>query len=151
MKPKHQRMWFFGVSFAVFAACVAWMLVAFEDQMMFFVTPSELAAQPNRHETLRIGGLVMEKSLIHTNANDVRFELSDGAASIPVTYTGALPALFREGQGAVAEGHMQNGTFIATRILAKHDENYMPAEVVESLKRSGHWHQLPPAARGGKP
>jgi len=130
-------------------------LTAFQSSVEFFVSPSEIAAgaeSPGR--TLRLGGLV-EVGSVQRSAPDghplVRFRLTDGKASVEVSYTGALPDLFREGQGIVAIGAVRSdGTFGATEVLAKHDENYMPKEVVEALKKSGRWNPAagppPPAA-----
>jgi len=130
-------------------------LTAFQSSVEFFVSPSEIAAgaeSPGR--TLRLGGLVEAGSVRHSAPDGhplVRFRLTDGKASVEVSYTGALPDLFREGQGIVAIGAVRpDGTFGATEVLAKHDENYMPKEVVEALKKSGRWNPAagppPPAA-----
>ncbi len=130
-------------------------LTAFQSSVEFFVSPSEIAAgaeAPGR--TLRLGGLVEAGSVQHSAPDGhplVRFRVSDGKAAVEVTYTGALPDLFREGQGIVAIGAVQpDGTFRADEVLAKHDENYMPKEVVEALKKSGRWNPAagppPPAS-----
>ena len=90
----------------------------------------------------RLGGLVEDKSVRHGSGADVTFVVTDGKGTVPVQYTGVLPALFREGQGVVALGALDgNGRFVATEVLAKHDEKYMPPEVVDALKRSGHWQE----------
>ena len=139
MKPKHQRLALLGLGALGLAGAAALVLTAFEDNLVFFQTPTELATKsvaPNQR--LRIGGLVQEGSLVK-QGGDVRFVVTDLAHSIPVTYRGLLPDLFREGQGVVAEGRFQDGTFAASEVLAKHDENYMPPEVVEALKKSGEW------------
>ncbi len=139
MKPKHQRLALLGLGALGLAGAAALVLTAFEDNLVFFQTPTELATKsvaPNQR--LRIGGLVQEGSLVK-QGSDVRFVVTDLSHSIPVTYRGLLPDLFREGQGVVAEGRFQDGTFAASEVLAKHDENYMPPEVVEALKKSGEW------------
>jgi cytochrome c-type biogenesis protein CcmE len=130
-------------------------LTAFQSSVEFFVSPSEIAAgaeAPGR--TLRLGGLVAAGSVQRSDPGGhplVRFRVTDGKAAVEVTYTGTLPDLFREGQGIVAIGAVQpDGTFGAAEVLAKHDENYMPKEVVQALKKSGRWNPAagppPPAA-----
>ena len=139
MKPKHQRLALLG--FGVIALAIATALVLYELQgnLSLFKSPTELVTKPpNPTQRLRIGGLVAENSVVKSGS-DVRFVVTDGAHSINVAYRGILPDLFREGQGIVAEGTFQNGTFTAREVLAKHDENYMPPEVVEALKKSGEW------------
>lgn len=130
-------------------------LTAFQSSVEFFVSPAEIMAgtdSPGR--TLRLGGLVEAGSVQHSAPGGhplVRFRVTDGKAAVEVTYSGALPDLFREGQGIVAIGSLgPGGTFNADEVLAKHDENYMPKEVVEALKKSGHWNPAdgspPPAS-----
>jgi cytochrome c-type biogenesis protein CcmE len=108
---------------------------------VFFHSPSELARKTfSPEQRLRIGGIVVEGSVARdSDGVTTRFGVSDLAATVEVSYRGILPDLFREGQGIVAEGHLRNGTFVATEVLAKHDENYMPPEVAEALKKSGQW------------
>lgn len=124
----------------------------FEDNLVFFFTPSQwqekLAAHaPDR--PVRIGGLVKTGS-VQGEGNKTRFTITDLMHDMPVTYTGLLPSLFREGQGAVAEGTVdETGTLNATTILAKHDENYMPKEVVDQLKASGRWQEYSGAYGAG--
>ena len=145
MKPKHQRLALLGLGVLVLGAAAALVLTAFEDNLVFFHTPSELATkQIAPQQRLRIGGLVQDGSVVK-NGSEVRFVVTDGAHSVPVAYRGLLPDLFREGQGVVAEGTFANGTFTAREVLAKHDENYMPPEVVDALKKSGEWQR-----QGGK-
>lgn len=142
MKPKHQRMIF--VAFTVVSLCVATLLVmnAFRQNLVFFYSPSELALRPvDNTQLIRIGGLVEAGSIERGENDRLQFRISDGKATLTVMYQGMVPALFREGQGAVAEGYLDNGEFHATRILTKHDENYMPREVVDALKKSGRWKQ----------
>ena len=139
MKPKHQRLALLGLGVLALAGAAALVLTAFEDNLVFFHTPSELAEkQVSPLQRLRIGGLVEAGSVIK-DGSDVRFTITDGAKSVPVTFRGILPDLFREGQGVVAEGTWQNGLFTARDVLAKHDEKYMPPEVVDALKKSGEW------------
>ena len=114
--------------------------IAMKDGINYFRSPSEVVdAPPGPNETFRIGGLVEDGSLERGAGESVRFTVTDGAASVPVVFRGILPDLFREGQGIVAEGHFRNGVFQATEVLAKHDENYMPAEVADAIKKSGQW------------
>ena len=119
-------------------------LLAFQDTLLFFYAPSDVAERgiaPDQR--FRLGGLVQTGSVARgSDGVTVHFAVTDGAASLPVTYRGLLPDLFREGQGVVAEGRIdQDGVFRADTVLAKHDENYMPPEVADALKRSGHWHE----------
>ena len=130
----------------IFAAAAALVLMAFEENIVFFYSPSELARKmeiqpipPGRR--LRIGGLVEEGSVQRdTDGITITFRVTDMVEVLPVRFRGLLPDLFREGQGIVAEGSVaQNGTFVATEVLAKHDETYMPKEVAEALKKAGKW------------
>ena len=117
------------------------MLTALKDNVLYFYSPSDVFAKHvQAGVSFRIGGLVATHSVSHGRGADVRFTVTDGKASVPVDYRGVLPALFREGQGVVALGALgANGTFDASEVLAKHDERYMPPEVVDALKRSGRW------------
>jgi cytochrome c-type biogenesis protein CcmE len=132
----------------------ALVLSAFSGSLVFFYTPSELAAQRDiLGRTLRIGGLVEDKSVVH-RGTDVAFRVTDGTTDMKVRYRGVLPDLFREGQGVVAEGRLlPDGTFQATTVLAKHDEKYMPRAVVAALKKSGQWKEgaADPAAAARPP
>jgi len=116
-------------------------LRAFRDNLVFFYSPSDLAARPvESGRLIRIGGLVEAGSIVRGEQDRISFTVSDGTAKLMVNYQGILPNLFREGQGVVAEGTLIDPThFDAKTILAKHDENYMPKEVVDALKKSGHW------------
>ncbi len=108
------------------------------DGINFFRSPSQVIAEPpEASEVFRIGGLVEEGSIIRGQGETLRFVVTDGGASVPVTYTGVLPDLFSENQGMVGTGRYVNGTFEASEILAKHDETYMPKEVVDALKEQG--------------
>jgi len=109
---------------------------AFRNNVMFFFDPSQIAAgQAPQGERFRLGGMVEKGSVVKSEGSlDIRFLVTDFKHTVPVKYSGILPDLFREGQGVVAHGRLQNGTFVADEILAKHDEKYMPPEVAKSLK-----------------
>ena len=141
MTRKQRRLSLIGSAGAVLALAVGLVLYALSDGIAFFATPSEIAAKPPSPDTrLRLGGLVETGSVVKETDGAVRFAVTDGKAAVPVHYTGILPDLFREGQGVVAEGRVDPaGYFAADTILAKHDETYMPKEVVEALKKSGEW------------
>jgi len=125
---------------AVLALATTLVLVALRDQIVFFYSPTELQAKAvPPGQAVRIGGLVKEGSWVRNGENN-DFVVTDGATEVQTRFVGILPDLFREGQGVVAEGSLgPDGAFAATNVLAKHDENYMPKEVVESLKASGEW------------
>jgi cytochrome c-type biogenesis protein CcmE len=111
---------------------------AMRDGINFFRSPSQVMSDPPRTgETFRIGGLVVEGSIQRGQGTEVAFAVTDTNATVPVRYTGILPDLFGEGQGMVALGRMEGDTFVATEVLAKHDETYMPQEVVDALKEQG--------------
>ena len=144
MKRKHRRLSFVVLALAALGVAAALVLVAFEEEIVFFYSPSDLAEQkqpPNR--AFRLGGLVEEGSV--EKAEDgltVKFRITDTANSTQVSYRGILPDLFREGQGVVTEGQLgSDGVFVAREVLAKHDETYMPKEVADSLKKAGHWRE----------
>lgn len=141
MTRKRRRSVLIAACLGVLGVAVALVLVALEESVVFFYSPSDVAEkQIAPGERLRLGGLVEQDSLVRGEGTSVRFAVTDTARSIAVTYTGVLPDLFREGQGVVAEGRMgKNGVFIADSVLAKHDENYMPPEVAEALKEKGVW------------
>jgi cytochrome c-type biogenesis protein CcmE len=141
MKPKHQRLLFVLFSLGLLVCAVLLTLRAFSENLIFFYSPSDLKEkQVEVQSVIRVGGLVKAGSVVHTGANDVSFVVTDGASDVAVSYQGVLPNLFREGQGVVAEGTLENPANLkAKTILAKHDESYMPREVVDALKRSGHW------------
>lgn len=139
MKPKHQRLIFVVASVACLCVAVLLVMQAFKQNLVYFYSPSDITANPPAPgQKIRLGGLVKTGS-VEKNGSDVRFSVTDGKQEFKVHYTGLLPNLFREGQGVIAEGVMENNVFTAKTILAKHDEKYMPKEVVESLKKSGHW------------
>lgn len=137
---KRRRATMLGIGLALLAGGAVLAGFAFDRSFAFFVTPSELAAEPPAPgRLLRLGGLVVEGSVAHRADGSVSFSVTDTAETVSVTYAGLLPDLFREGQGVVAQGHWQDGRFAAVEVLARHDENYVPAEVVEALKAEGHW------------
>lgn len=140
MTRKRQRMYFVLAGLCVLGVAAALVLTAFEDSLVFFHSPSDLTEkQIPAGQNVRLGGLVEEGSVTKDGVT-VHFKVTDLATSVPVLFKGLLPDLFREGQGVVTEGSLnENGVFIATNVLAKHDENYMPPEVAESLKEAGHW------------
>ena len=141
MTRKRRRLVLIGGGLAVLAGAVALMLNAFRDSIVFFNSPTDVAERHIGPGTrIRLGGLVKSGSLVRGDDLKVRFEVTDGSREIAVTYQGVLPDLFREGQGVVAEGALDgSGVFDADTILAKHDETYMPKEVADALKKSGHW------------
>ncbi len=135
---KRRRIQIVLVSFVALALATGLIGYAFRDGINYFRSPSEiLAAPPEPSEVFRIGGLVEEGTLVRGESETVRFSVTDGGASIPVTFTGVLPDLFGENQGMVGTGSYTDGVFLASDILAKHDEEYMPSEVVDSLKEQG--------------
>ena len=141
MTRKQRRLVLIGSGLGVLAIAIALMLNAFRDSIVFFNSPSDIEAKHIAAGTrIRLGGLVKNGSLFHGNDLKVRFTVTDGSREVPVAYQGVLPDLFREGQGVVAEGALDGaGQFNADTILAKHDETYMPKEVADALKKSGHW------------
>ena len=141
MKPKNKRLSLIVATLTALAASVALILLDFEDNVVFFYSPSDLLKKrPGPTQKLRIGGLVKKDSIKREpGVTEVSFEVTDLNNSVPVVFNGILPDLFREEQGVVAEGRYREQLFYATQILAKHDEQYMPPEVAESLKKSGKW------------
>lgn len=145
MKRKHRRLSFVALGILVLGAAAALILTAFEDNIVFFHSPTEITEKFAKHELrpeqrLRVGGLVEEGSVSKTgDGATTRFKVTDLTTTIVVEFRGLLPDLFREGQGIVAEGRYNNAVFTASEVLAKHDETYMPPEVAEALKKSGQW------------
>ena len=141
MKPRTRRaLWIVG-GLAALGVAAGLVLNAFQSNLVFFLTPTQVAAnEAPRDRPFRIGGLVEAGSVVREkDALTVRFKVTDTAKAIPVVYTGILPDLFREGKGVVAQGRMaSDGTFKASEVLAKHDENYMPPEAADALKQAGH-------------
>ncbi len=146
MTRKQKRMSIIIAGVGVLAIAAGLVLFALRDTIVFFYTPSEVAekgVQPGQR--IRLGGLVEEKSLVRGEGSTVKFSITDTVKSLPVTYTGILPDLFREGQGVVADGKIEaGGTFTADTVLAKHDENYMPKDVADRLKEKGLWQEEKP-------
>ncbi|MBU0724428.1 MAG: cytochrome c maturation protein CcmE [Alphaproteobacteria bacterium] len=139
---KKRRLYIIGLGMLALAASTALVLNAFEDNIVFFFSPSDLQAKPvEEGRTFRLGGLVEEGSVQRMDGLTISFRVTDMANVIPVTYTGVVPDLFREGQGVVAQGQLKSGVFVAREVLAKHDETYMPPEVAEALKRAEHWRE----------
>lgn len=155
MTRKRRRLWIVLACGVGLGSATALGLSAFGDNLVFFVSPSTLESHAEDHgRTLRLGGLVEAGSLHRTDSGGTplaKFRVTDGKAAVDVSYSGILPDLFREGQGAVMLGVLQpDGTFRASEVLAKHDETYMPRDVADALKRTGQWHPEqgapPPAA-----
>ena len=141
MTRKQRRSVLIGMCLAVLGLAVGLIMFALEDSIVFFYSPSDVAEKNIRPgQRIRLGGLVAEGSIKRGENTTVRFSVTDTAKTIPVTFTGVLPDLFREGQGVVTEGKLRgDGVFVADNVLAKHDENYMPPEVAESLRKQGVW------------
>ncbi len=137
MKPRHKRLAVIALGLAALGVAAALVLNAFEQNLVFFFTPSQVAAnEAPQGRTFRIGGMVQSGS-VQRSGVEVRFLVTDTAKTIPVLYNGALPDLFREGKGVVAQGQLgPDGVFRAREVLAKHDENYMPPEAAEAVKRA---------------
>lgn len=135
---KQRRIQIIAVAVVALVASTALIGYAMRDGINFFRAPAQVIAEPpGPDEVFRIGGLVEEGTLVRGESETVRFTVTDGGASVPVTFTGVLPDLFEENQGMVGTGRYINGVFEATEILAKHDETYMPKEVVDALKAQG--------------
>jgi len=135
---KKRRVQVMALAAVSLVAATALIGFAMKDGINYFRAPSQIAANPPPPtETFRIGGLVEEGSLMRGQGKAVTFSVTDGGASVKVSYTGILPDLFEENQGMVGTGKLQDGVFIASEILAKHDEAYMPREVVDALKEQG--------------
>ena len=139
MKPRHKRLALIGLGLAALAGAAALILNAFQSNLVFFFTPSQVAAhEVPQGRSFRIGGLVQQGSLQRQAGGvTVRFVVTDTAQSIPVEYDGILPDLFKEGRGVVAQGMLgADGVFHAKEVLAKHDENYMPPEAADAVQRA---------------
>jgi cytochrome c-type biogenesis protein CcmE len=152
MTRKQRRLGFVLAGVVVLGAATGLVLSAFEDSIVFFYSPTDLATKVvPKDRRIRIGGLVEGESVEKLEGGTIAFTITDTAHSVPVRFTGILPDLFREGQGVVAQGTFgEDKVFNADEVLAKHDETYMPPEVAESLKKAGVWKgQQGPA--GAKP
>ena len=140
---KQRRIQVLLITFISLALATALIGYAMRDGINFFRSPSEVLQQPpNKNETFRIGGLVKDGSLVRGSGTVIYFIVTDGNKSVPVEYSGILPDLFAEGQGMIATGNYIGGKFIASEILAKHDENYMPKEVLDTLKEQGLYKKI---------
>lgn len=158
MTRKKRRLFVLIVSAIGITSSAVMILSAFSENLLFFVSPSDLTETSHKGRQVRLGGLVeqgtVEKSL--DGRARVRFKITDGKSSVPVEFSGILPDLFREGQGVVVLGVEQSdGLFRASEVLAKHDENYMPKEVADALKKTGRWNPAsgppPPASSWDQP
>ena len=139
MTAKSKRLFVIAGIASLLGIATMLVLGALRDNIVFFYTPSEINQSDKQSwRQLRLGGLVKDGSVEIDGMQSV-FIVTDGSADIIVRYNNALPSLFREGQGVVAEGQIENGIFMAQNVLAKHDENYMPAEVADKLKEQGVW------------
>jgi len=142
MNARKKRRLAFAAALVAVGAIVAGVIIyGLGENTMYFRSPTDVAGNMvHPGVAFRIGGLVEKGSLHHGEGAQVRFRVTDGKSTVPADFNGVLPALFREGQGVVATGAMNGtGTFVATEVLAKHDEKYMPPEVVDALKKSGEW------------
>jgi len=141
MTRKQRRSVLIVIGLVVLGAATAMVLTALQSKITFFYSPSDIAEKSvGPGERFRLGGLVEEGTVKRGEGTAIRFSVTDTARSVEVTYTGILPDLFREGQGVVTEGALDaNGVFRADSVLARHDENYMPKEVADALKRQGVW------------
>ena len=151
MTRRRRRLYVLLLGLLGLGTATALTLAAFQDHLVFFYSPSDIAEKPvPRDRMLRIGGLVEPGSVERADGSPrIRFRVTDNINAVPVVYAGLLPDLFREGQGVVANGKLgADGIFRASEILARHDENYMPPEVAEALKRAGQWQHGPQS--GGK-
>ena len=137
MKPRHKRLAAIALGVVALGAATALVLTAFEQNLVFFFTPSQVAAnEAPQGRTFRIGGMVLAGS-VKRDGVEVRFVVTDTAKTVPVSYRGALPDLFREGKGVVAQGQLgADGVFAAREVLAKHDENYMPPDAKHALDKA---------------
>ncbi len=151
MTRKQRRSIFIFTGMGVLGLAAFLVLFSLQDSIVFFYSPSDLETkQIEPGQRVRVGGLVKEGSVVKNGATQVTFDVSDGAKTVTVNYNGLLPDLFREGQGIVAEGRIETpGRLTADSVLAKHDENYMPREVADSLKKQGVWKGEEGAAAGG--
>ncbi|WP_068087648.1 cytochrome c maturation protein CcmE [Polycladidibacter stylochi] len=141
MTRKQRRLSLIAVAGVVLACATALVLYALKGEVSFFLDPSQIVTnRPAPDQRIRLGGLVETGSVKRDQGETIEFRVTDGEQEVAVTFTGILPDLFREGQGIVAEGYVNpQGVFVADQVLAKHDENYMPKEVADSLKKQGHW------------
>ena len=142
MNPKHRRLFITIIILLTLGLATKLILIALEENIVYFYTPNDLIEKfgdtQNIQNKIRIGGLVLESSIKKEGEKTI-FMITDRKKEVKVLFDGPLPDLFREGQGIVAEGMFQNNNFIASEVLAKHDENYMPPEVADALKKNNVW------------
>ena len=151
MKPRNKRLLFAAVILAGLGAATLLVMNAFESNLVFFYTPTQVqAGQTPGTRVFRVGGLV-EAGSVKRDGIAVQFKVTDTVHSMLVNFEGPLPDLFKEGKGVVAQGRMVDGVFKAQEVLAKHDENYMPPEAAEALKRAQSGGSMPAPNSGGKP
>jgi cytochrome c-type biogenesis protein CcmE len=142
MTRKQRRLIMIGASLGVLAIAAALVLSALSSSIVFFNSPTDVVEKHIAPGTrIRIGGLVKDGSVQRGADLRIKFDVTDGKSDIAVRYQGIVPDLFREGQGVVAEGKLEDGALVADTVLAKHDERYMPKEVVDALKKSGRWQE----------
>jgi cytochrome c-type biogenesis protein CcmE len=142
MTRKQRRLIMIGASLGVLAIAAALVLSALSSSIVFFNSPTDVVEKHIAPGTrIRIGGLVKDGSVQRGSDLRIKFDVTDGKSDIAVRYQGIVPDLFREGQGVVAEGKLEGGALVADTVLAKHDERYMPKEVVDALKKSGRWQE----------
>ena len=141
MTRKQRRLILIGSSLGVLGIAAALVLSALRDSIVFFNSPTDIVEKkPAAGTRMRVGGLVKPGTLVRGDNLQIRFDVTDGNKDIAVRYQGIVPDLFREGQGVVTEGKLDgSGIFVADTVLAKHDEKYMPREVVDALKKTGRW------------
>ena len=154
MKARHRRFLWIGAGVLMLGVAAALVLNAFQSNLVFFFTPTQIAANEAPHgRAFRIGGMVVENSLKReSDGLTVRFGITDTAKTVPVVYKGILPDLFKEGKGVVAQGKLEgDGMFHATEVLAKHDENYMPPAAVDAVNKAQGAAVAEKAARTLKP
>ena len=152
MTRKQRRLILIGSSLGVLAIAAALVLNSLSDSIVFFNSPTDIAEKHMAVGTrIRVGGLVKPGSVQRGENLNIRFEVTDGKSDVPVRYQGIVPDLFREGQGVVTEGKLEAGGIVADMVLAKHDERYMPREVVDALKKSGRWEEEAGQTGGGTP
>ena len=138
MKPRHKKLALIGGLLAAVGIAAALVLNAFQSNLVFFFSPTQVASnEAPTARTFRLGGLV-EAGSLKVDGTQVQFVITDTARSVPVRFEGILPDLFKEGKGVVAQGQLHDGVFVAREVLAKHDENYMPPEAAEALERAKH-------------
>jgi cytochrome c-type biogenesis protein CcmE len=142
---KQRRVQVIALAFVALAGSTALIGYGFQDGINFFRSPSQVMSEPPKpDEVFRLGGLVEEGSVQRGQSETIKFRVTDTNATVPVRFTGVLPDLFGEGQGMIGTGKMEGDTFVATEILAKHDETYMPREVMDALKEQGLYNEDKP-------